>query len=105
MPVAWTRASTRRVETPAGVGLGDHRLRPLGSPARLQEPVREVAALRLVQSLNNLSLRLADLRRREPALEAIQEAADVDRRLAGARPNAAARPAARSIMIHWFDAP
>jgi len=39
-------------------------------------------------SLNNLSLRLADLGRRVPALEAIEEAVEISRRLAQARPDA-----------------
>ena len=42
----------------------------------------------LAGSLNNLSLRLADLGRREEALAAIQEAAEVYRELAAARPDA-----------------
>ena len=44
------------------------------------------AANRLAGSLNNLSVRLADLGRREEALAAIQEAADIYRELAAARP-------------------
>ena len=39
-------------------------------------------------SLNNLSVRLADLGRREDALAAIQEAAGIYRELAAARPDA-----------------
>jgi tetratricopeptide (TPR) repeat protein len=46
------------------------------------------AASRLAGSLNNLSLRLGDLGRREEALAAIQEAAGVYRELAAARPDA-----------------
>ena len=46
------------------------------------------AANRLAGSLNNLSLRLADLGRREEALAAIQEAAAICRELAAARPDA-----------------
>jgi len=40
----------------------------------------------LARSLNNLSLRLADLGRREDALAAIEEAVDIRRRLAAANP-------------------
>jgi tetratricopeptide (TPR) repeat protein len=43
---------------------------------------------RLARSLNNLSNRLADLGRREEALAAIEEAADIYRELAAARPDA-----------------
>ena len=39
-------------------------------------------------SLNNLAVRLADLGRREEALAAIEEAADIHRELAAARPDA-----------------
>ena len=39
-------------------------------------------------SLNNLSVRLADLGRREDALAAIEEAVDAYRELAAARPDA-----------------
>ena len=46
------------------------------------------AANRLARSLNNLSVRLADLGRREDALAAIQEAASICRELAAARPDA-----------------
>ena len=46
------------------------------------------AASRLAGSLNNLSLRLADLGRREDALAAIQEAVTIRRELAAARPDA-----------------
>ena len=46
------------------------------------------AASRLARSLNNLSLRLADLGRREDALAAIEEAAGIRRELAAARPDA-----------------
>jgi tetratricopeptide (TPR) repeat protein len=46
------------------------------------------AASRLAASLNKLSLRLADLGRREDALAAIQEAAGTYRELAAARPDA-----------------
>ena len=45
-------------------------------------------ASRLAGSLNNLSIRLGDLGRREDALAAIQEAADTYRELAAARPDA-----------------
>ena len=41
----------------------------------------------LAASLNNLANRLTDLGRREPALEAAQEAVDLYRRLAAARPD------------------
>ena len=46
------------------------------------------AASRLAGSLNNLSVRLADLGRREEALAAIQEAVAIYRELAAARPDA-----------------
>ena len=46
------------------------------------------AASRLAGSLNNLSLRLADLGRREEALTAIEEAVTICRELAAARPDA-----------------
>ena len=46
------------------------------------------AASRLAGSLNNLSVRLADLGRREDALAAIQEAVAICRELAAARPDA-----------------
>ncbi len=46
------------------------------------------AADRLATSLNNLSIRLADLGRREDALAASQEAAEVYRELAAFRPDA-----------------
>ena len=46
------------------------------------------AASRLAGSLNNLSVRLADLGRREEALAAIEEAAAIYRELAAARPDA-----------------
>ena len=46
------------------------------------------AASRLAMSLNNLSIRLGDLGRREEALAAIQEAVTIYRELAGARPDA-----------------
>ena len=46
------------------------------------------AANRLAGSLNNLSLRLADLGRREEALAASEEAATIRRELAAARPDA-----------------
>jgi hypothetical protein len=46
------------------------------------------AANELARSLNNLSVRLADLGRREDALAAIQEAAGIRRELATARPDA-----------------
>ena len=46
------------------------------------------AASRLAGSLNNLSVRLADLGRREDALAAIEEAAGIYRELAAARPDA-----------------
>ena len=46
------------------------------------------AASRLAGSLNNLSVRLADLGRREDALAAIEEAAEIYRELAAARPDA-----------------
>ena len=46
------------------------------------------AASRLAGSLNNLSVRLAGLGRREEALAAIEEAAEVYRELAAARPDA-----------------
>ena len=45
------------------------------------------SASRLAGSLNTLSLRLADLGRREEALAAIQESADIYRELAAARPD------------------
>src|SRR5205807_2088474 len=38
--------------------------------------------------LNNLSVHLAEMGRREPALEAIEEAVEIHRRLAAARPEA-----------------
>ena len=44
--MAWTRSSTRRVDTPEYVGLGHYRGHgSLRAPARLQQPVRKVAAL------------------------------------------------------------
>ena len=46
------------------------------------------AASRLAGSLNNLSLRLADLGRREEALAAIEEAVGIRRELTAARPDA-----------------
>ena len=46
------------------------------------------AASRLARSLNNQSVRLADLGRREDALAAIEEAAGIRRELAAARPDA-----------------
>ena len=46
------------------------------------------AASRLAGSLNNLSIRLGDLGRREEALAAAEEAAGVYRELAAARPDA-----------------
>ena len=46
------------------------------------------AASRLAGSLNNLSVRLGDLGRREEALAAIQEAVTIRRELAAARPDA-----------------
>ena len=46
------------------------------------------AASRLAGSLNNLSVRLADLGRREDALAAIEEAVTIRRELAAARPDA-----------------
>ena len=46
------------------------------------------AANRLARSLNNLSVRLADLGRREDALAAIEEAVTIRRELAAARPDA-----------------
>jgi tetratricopeptide (TPR) repeat protein len=42
----------------------------------------------LATSLNNLSIRLSDLGRREPALAAIEEAVGIRRNLAAARPDA-----------------
>ncbi len=55
------------------------------------------AASRLAMALNNLSNRLADLGRREDALAAIEEAAQVYRELAAARPDAF-RPALASSL-------
>ena len=52
---------------------------------------------RMAGSLNNLSVRLADLGRREEALAAIQEAAGVYRELAAARPDAFRRDLAGSL--------
>ena len=46
------------------------------------------AASRLAKALNNLSIRLGDLGRREQALAAIQEAVTIRRELAAARPDA-----------------
>ena len=72
----------------AGGGAGRDRRRP-------STICRELAAARpdafrpgLAASLNNLSVRLADLGRREEALAAIQEAAQTYRELAAARPDA-----------------
>ena len=48
-------------------------------------------------SLNNLSIRLADLGRREEALDAIQQAVEIYRELAGARPDAFRPDLARSL--------
>ena len=55
------------------------------------------AASRLAGSLNNLSVRLADLGRREEALAAIEEAAAIYRELAAARPDAFRPDLARSL--------
>ncbi|HEV2252293.1 MAG TPA: tetratricopeptide repeat protein, partial [Streptosporangiaceae bacterium] len=57
------------------------------------------AASRLAVSLNNLSVRLAGLGRREEALAAIQEAADIRRELAAARPDAS-RPDLAMALIN-----
>ncbi|WP_203901544.1 tetratricopeptide repeat protein, partial [Virgisporangium aliadipatigenens] len=51
----------------------------------------------LAASLNNLSVRLAGLGRREPALAAIEEAVSVYRRLAAARPDAVEPDLAASL--------
>ncbi len=55
------------------------------------------AADRLAGSLNDLSVRLGELRRREEALAVIQEAAGVYRELAAARPDAFRPGLARSL--------
>ena len=55
------------------------------------------AASRLARSLNNLSVRLAGLGRREEALAAIEEATGLYRELARARPDAFAPDLARSL--------
>jgi Tetratricopeptide repeat len=62
-------------------------VRPTVSPAATSGGEPE-AGSRLAGSLSNLSNRLADLGRREEALAAGQEAADLYRELAAARPDA-----------------
>ena len=60
------------------------------------------AASRLAGSLNNLSVRLADLGRREEALAAIEEAVTIHRELAAARPDAF-RPDLASVAEQPVD--
>ena len=72
------------------------RLAALTATLTSQQVIHERASLdegpdasnRLAGSLNNLSLRLADLGRREDALAAIEEATGLRRELAAARPDA-----------------
>jgi len=51
-------------------------------------------------SLNNLGLRLSDLGRREEALEAAKEAADIRRKLAEKNPQAFLPDLARSLGVY-----
>jgi tetratricopeptide (TPR) repeat protein len=53
----------------------------------------------LAMSLNNQSVRLAELGRREEALQAITEAVQVYRRLADARPAARQRELEQSLRV------
>ena len=72
---------------------------------------RELAAARpdafrpdLAASLNNLSLRLADLGRREEALAAIQEAVTIRRELAARWPDAYRSKLEQSLQVAaWLE--
>ena len=59
---------------------------------------------RLAGSLNNLSVRLGELGRREEALAAIQEAADIRRELAARWPNAYQHELEQSLQVAaWLE--
>ena len=62
------------------------------------------AASRLAGSLNNLSVRLAELRRREEALAAIEEAVTVRRELAARWPDVYQQELEQSLqVVAWLE--
>jgi hypothetical protein len=76
------------------------------SPRAAPRPGRMPSSLTWAGSLNNLSLRLADLGRREESLAAIEEAAPVRRELAERRPGAHQRELNQSLQVlAWLTAP